>query len=122
MRADNWAGIWKNPIKGKGPNFAGHYFVVSWGCGSQCVMMAIVDAKTGVVYDPPFSLAGSELHLPLDSLSEMEVDFRRDSSLLILRNGCSDFKNRDSCGVYSFDWKDNRFALVRFVPVNPLTH
>jgi hypothetical protein len=78
----------KNPIKTKGPNFAGHYFVIRWGCGSQCVMMATVDAKTGVIYDPPLSGAGSELFLPLDNLSEMEVDIRPDSSLLVLRNAC----------------------------------
>jgi hypothetical protein len=42
-------------------NFAGRYVVISWGCGSQCVLMAIVDAKTGIVYDPPLSgFAGTE--------------------------------------------------------------
>ena len=51
--ADVWIGSYKNPIKGKGPNFAGHYFVIRWGCGSQCVMMAVVDAATGIVYKPP---------------------------------------------------------------------
>jgi hypothetical protein len=116
--SDGWSGSWRNPIKSKRPNFAGHYFVVSWGCGSQCVMMAIVDAKTGVIYDPPLSGAGSELYLPLDNLSDMDFDIRPDSSLLVLRNACRDFRN--SCGIYYFNWKDNRFALVRFVAVDPL--
>ena len=35
---------------GAGPNFAGHYFVISWGCGSNCAMMAMVDARTGEVH------------------------------------------------------------------------
>lgn len=35
----------------QGPNFAGHYTVVSWGCGSNCESIAIVDALTGRVYD-----------------------------------------------------------------------
>jgi hypothetical protein len=95
-----WYGNWKSPVRGKAPNFAGHYLVIRWGCGSQCVMMATVDAKTGVVYGPPLSDPGS-LYVPLDNLSDMEVDFRPDSSLLILRNGCRDFKNRASCGVSS---------------------
>jgi hypothetical protein len=108
-------GSWKNPVKHKGPNFAGHYFVIYWGCGSQCVMMATVDAKTGAVYDPPLSAVGSELYVPLDNLSEMEIDFRPDSSLLVLRNACRNFKNRKTCGTYYFNWKDNHFDLVKFV-------
>ncbi|MCU1339442.1 MAG: hypothetical protein JWO19_5023 [Bryobacterales bacterium] len=117
--ADVWNGSWKNPIKRNGPNFAGHYFVIRWGCGSQCVTMATVDAKTGTVYAPPLSEKGS-LYVPLDNLSAMEIDFRPNSSLLVLRNACPDFRNRNSCGTYYFNWKDNRFALVRFVMVNPL--
>jgi|ERR1019366_1215816 hypothetical protein len=35
----------------KGSNFAGHFTVVEWGCGSNCIAMAVVDAITGVVYD-----------------------------------------------------------------------
>ena len=90
-----------------------------WGCGSQCVMMATVDAKTGSVYPPPLSEKGS-LYVPLDNLTQMEIDFRLNSSLLVLRNGCMDFRDRNSCGTYYFNWKDNRFALVKFVMVNPL--
>jgi len=82
-------------------------------------MMATVDAKTGIIYDPPLSGAGSELYLPLDNLSDMEVEIRPNSSLLVLRDACRDFKNRDSCGIYYFNWKDNRFALMKFVVVNP---
>jgi len=115
--SDVWYGSWRNPIKTKGPNFAGSYFVIRWGCGSQCVMMAIVDARTGIVYDPPLSGAGS-LYVPLDNLSDMEVDFRPNSSLIVLRNACRDFKNGASCGVYYFNWRDNRFSLVRFIEVD----
>jgi hypothetical protein len=121
IRNGAWPGIettygsWKNPVKHKGPNFAGHYFVIYWGCGSQCVMMATVDAKTGKVYDPPLSGAGSELYVPLDNLSEMEIDFRPDSSLLVLRNACRNFKDRKTCGMYYFNWKDSHFDLVKFV-------
>src|SRR5882672_4908831 len=30
-----------------GPNFAGHYTVVTWGCGTECQMHAILDGRTG---------------------------------------------------------------------------
>jgi hypothetical protein len=82
-------------------------------------MMATVDAKTGTIYEPPLANKGS-LNVPLDNLSDMEVDFRSNSSLLVLRNACRNFKDRNSCGVYYFDWKNNSFALVKFVRVNPL--
>jgi hypothetical protein len=118
--SDVWNGSWRNPIKSNGPNFAGHYFIIRWGCGSQCSMMATVDAKTGNIYGPPLSGAGSELYLPLDNLSDMEVDFKPDSSLLVLRNACKDFRNRSSCGVYYFNWQETRFVLLKFVMANPI--
>ena len=37
--------------EGKGPNFAGHYTVVEWGCGSKYVSFAVVDAVNGKVFD-----------------------------------------------------------------------
>ncbi len=33
-----------------GLNFGGHYCFVYWGCGSECQDAAIVDLKTGVIY------------------------------------------------------------------------
>ena len=104
-----WNGSWKNPQKVSGPNFAGHYFVARWGCGSNCLMMALVDAKTGVVYDPPQEI-GSPLHVEMDMLGDGEIDFTPSSSLMIFRNACK--SGRRECGVYYFEWKDNRFRLL----------
>jgi len=33
----------------EGPNFAGHYTVASWGCGTSCFDYAIVDSITGKI-------------------------------------------------------------------------
>ncbi|HEX6037541.1 MAG TPA: hypothetical protein VFZ20_05870, partial [Longimicrobium sp.] len=33
----------------KGPNFAGRYTFVQWGCGTSCQSFAIIDARTGRV-------------------------------------------------------------------------
>lgn len=41
-----------------GLNFAGHYCLAYWGCGSPCQMAAIVDMKTGIVYDAPSASYG----------------------------------------------------------------
>lgn len=106
-----WSGNWKDPIESSGPNFAGHYYVIRWGCGSDCLMMAVVDAQSGKVYDPPLSAPGEELHVPMDILSDREIDFHRESTLMVLRNGCKEA--RRECGVYYFNWYDDHFALIR---------
>src|ERR1700675_1351791 len=36
----------------KGPNFAGHYRVAVWGCGSSWSMFAVVNLNTGRVITP----------------------------------------------------------------------
>ena len=108
-----WSGSWKNPIKTSGPNFAGHYFVIRWGCGSNCLMMAVVDAKTGKVYDPPLSGTGTELYVNMDMLGDREIDFKPESSLMVLRNACR--IARSECGVYYFNWQNNKFTLLKRV-------
>ena len=43
-----------------GPNFAGHYTPVTWGCGVACQEFAIVDAKSGRVR---YQWTGTDLEL-----------------------------------------------------------
>ena len=112
-----WNGSWRNnPQETPGPNFAGHYYVIRWGCGSNCLMMAIVDAKTGIVYNPPLGGVGTELSVPMDMVGENEIDFELHSSLMILRNACK--VARSECGVYYFNWRDHQFALVKRILVD----
>jgi hypothetical protein len=106
-----WSGSWKDPITRSGPNFAGHYYVIRWGCGSDCLMMAVVDAKRGRISGPPLSGVGTELYVPMDPLSDREIDFRVDSSLMILRNACKEA--RSQCGIYYFNWQKDRFVLLK---------
>ena len=56
----------------RGPNFAGRYTVVEWGCGSPCVQFAIIDAPTGriLLYQP-------------DSTYMRSTMYRLDSRLLV---------------------------------------
>ena len=37
----------------EGPNFAGHCTIAEWGCGSNCGQMAVIDEKTGHVFEGP---------------------------------------------------------------------
>jgi hypothetical protein len=58
-----------------GPNFAGHYTVATWGCGTECQGFAIVDAVTGdvVLYKPSIDHQVSE-----------GLSFNLNSNLLVL--------------------------------------
>ena len=53
-----------------GPNFAGHYTVVLWGCGTSCQIVSVIDARTG-------RLSRQTL------LTANGVRYRRDSRLLL---------------------------------------
>src|SRR5215217_5907367 len=53
----------------QGVNFAGHYIIVTWGCGSDCHSFAIIDAKTGNVYfSDLISFVGGQLYQEEDRL------------------------------------------------------
>lgn len=60
----------KNDIEENGVNFAGHFCFAYWGCGSPCKLSAVVDLKTGKVYNG----------LP----SGIGYSFTKDSRLLIV--------------------------------------
>src|SRR6266550_3698356 len=58
FRSCSLARTFRTMLKGAvnlGPNFAGHYGVNHWGCGTECIQIGIVDLKTGKVYMPAFS-------------------------------------------------------------------
>lgn len=62
----------------EGPNFASHYTVVEWGCGTECQNHMIVDAITGKVYSLP------EPHF----VTVRGVNFRLESRLLVANPPC----------------------------------
>ena len=42
----------------QGPNYAGHYTVVTIGCGTQCQQNWIIEAQTGIILDSFSSIIG----------------------------------------------------------------
>ena len=98
----------------KGPNFAGHYTIVEWGCGSACVSIAVVDAKTGQIRESPFSILGYGTSLKFPDGTRTHADefeelaYRLSSRLLIVR-GCPEDKG---CGAYYYEWTGSRFKLL----------
>jgi hypothetical protein len=102
----------------KGPNFAGHYTIAEWGCGSACVSMALVDAKDGRIYRSPFGLLGAGDTLQFEEKDSPKEDefhflaFRLNSRLLVVK-GCPEDKD---CATYYYEWTGSVFKLTLKVP------
>jgi hypothetical protein len=99
----------------QGPNFAGRYTIVDWGCGSDCQSFVIVDAKTGVIHTPAVAASRGLL-------------YRIDSSLLIVNplspDSLVDGKAPDwlVTGFYQWDGKKlNKLAESRDMIIDPQT-
>jgi hypothetical protein len=67
-------------------NFAGHYRVAIWGCGSDCWGFAIIDKINGKVYTQP----GVDYVGGVMGSMDVLVDFRKDSRLIILAGALND--------------------------------
>ena len=91
-----------------GPNFAGHYTVVIWGCGTGCAQMGVVDSKTGRVYFPPVE------YMDIPDMEDAAVRsqwFRLDSRLLRITQNFYD--GMGSYTAYYYLFEGGRFRLLR---------
>ncbi|HWT00998.1 MAG TPA: hypothetical protein VN256_12190 [Pyrinomonadaceae bacterium] len=100
----------------EGVNFAGHYILTTWGCGTNCTQSAIIDARNGRVYFPG-QLEGAGFgfcELPDDA---EPVAYQADSRLLVLSGFKGGDLSRDNapCGIYYLEWTGRNFRQVRFV-------
>ena len=100
----------------KGVNFAGHYAVARWGCGTGCHEFVIVDLKTGVVYDPSFDEVdfhyGATDGSPRWQCYSDLITYRPDSSLLVVE-GCLHGKQ---CGRTYLVMESGRLKQVAYDP------
>ncbi|HMV48463.1 MAG TPA: hypothetical protein PLD20_11475 [Blastocatellia bacterium] len=96
----------------EGPDFAGHYKVVTWGCGAGCVQFAIVNVQTGDVHFPP----EVETVMALPEREEDPVQRRTGSRLLVLtgRKVKPGWRAAED-GKFYYEWKDDRLVLLRKV-------
>lgn len=103
------------------PNFAGHYRVTYWGCGSNCSAGAVVDLQTGIVWRPPLAKPGGrgwERWIECTACFDgADNEFHSDSRLMIVRCGLnySDRLKKNSPDTYYFVWEENRFRQLLFV-------
>lgn len=97
----------------RGARFAGHYAVASWGCGSDCRVLAIIDLRTGRVSFGPGA--------------EMDYEFHRNSRLLIANSpaavqvsirdfgGCPGKADAWAAISHYYAWTGTRFKHLRDV-------
>lgn len=108
-----------------GPNFAGHYAIVTWGCGSPCLMAAILDLKTGRAFPPPFHHGPGHSYFQVPWEWPMKAfDYRLDSRLLIANICEADITFRvegrvsyqaERCGAHYFVMSDEGPRLIKRV-------
>jgi hypothetical protein len=92
----------------KKPNFAGHYILTIWGCGTSCVMGAIIDAKTGRVHWWDFSVCcwGSDVD---DKAGPIQVKL---NSRLIIFFGARNEKDGD-IGSHYYKFEKGKFVHLK---------
>jgi hypothetical protein len=105
-----------------GPNFAGDMIVIQWSCGAPCLMAALVNARTGEVYDPPLAV-NRTLGLPLlvidNSVGQnAELEFRRNSRLMIVSATPHWLEERPRSYRHYFVWESSRWVLVYKEPLD----
>lgn len=100
----------------EGVNFAGHYIVTTWGCGTNCSQSAIIDARNGRVFFPDqLNVAGFGFcDLPDDA---EPIVYKANSRLLILSGykGGELEKENARCGIYYLEWTGTYLKQVKFI-------
>jgi len=86
-----------------GPNFAGAFTVVQWGCGSSCLIVSIVDARRGLLSEQTLRTTNG-------------VQYRGNSRLIIadpVNAGDPPLSECAACGTpAAYVWTGRRFEPV----------
>jgi len=87
------------------PDFAGHYTVAEWGCGSNCQAFMLIDSRTGAVIDGPEKEG-----------ADRGADFRLDSALFIENPVCDGVAYSDDptmdVPVSYYELHNGKFNLI----------
>ncbi len=96
----------------RGPNFAGHYTIATWGCGSPCQLVAVMNHTDGKVFFFPYS-------------TQVGSDFKLDSNLFITNppevldeyravaeKHYSSLTSWEKFPSEYYKWENDRFVLI----------
>ncbi len=108
----------RQALKG-GTNFAGHYAIAMYGCGTGCLGLSMVDVKSGKIYDN--APAPVTMHYAMDKaghFTEMGMDYSKDSTLLYLTGEVNEY----GAGSFLFSFENGKFRLVKHSPLVEYEH
>jgi hypothetical protein len=106
----------------KGPDFAGHFTVAQWGCGSGCLNTAVIDAISGRIYWTGPLTFFTFPYLGTKTGREYQGMVYRLDSRLLVADGCpGEEENPAKCGTYYYEWRNQRMKLLRFDKLLPNT-
>jgi len=90
-------------------DFAGHYRVATWGCGTDCRGFAIINKLDGRVY----TLPGVQYVAGVMGNDEDRLSYRKDSRLFVMTGR----KNDEQEGKFYYVWDGKALKLVCTSPV-----
>lgn len=91
-------------------DFAGHFRVARWGCGTDCHGFAIIDLISGRTY----TLPGMKYVAGVMGNGEERIDYRLDSRLFIITGALDDERE----GKYFYEWTGQALRLLFMGPVD----
>lgn len=95
-------------------NFAGHYQLVQWGCGADCLTGAIIDVLTGqVTFLPSVEFAPSVGPNGIDSIPFNSIQFRTNSRLIVFSGQLNE---TGVIGVHFDLWNGSGFQDLLTIP------
>ncbi len=100
-----------NALAGTSVNFAGHYIMVTIGCGNGCLYGGYIDAESGQARELPFSVSPPGLYREEDP-----IEHRADSRLLIVSGNLNDADG--PAMKYFFALKDSKLQPICYAPLN----
>jgi hypothetical protein len=115
-----------------GVNFAGHYALGQWGCGTGCLNWGVVDLESGrtATDKTMFSLENNRIDFSRDHAAEGIAKrlhaqyvfgvllFRADSRLLVTLGQPNEDETRDGAAFY--EWSGAAFRRIAFYPAMTL--
>ena len=97
----------------RGPNFNGHYRVVHWGCGTNCIEWAVVDFGSGRVWfapDPVLSCSSADE--PADAKVPDWFEIRLNSRLLGLNDCAAGYPRQTFNRQTLYEWQNGAMRRV----------
>ena len=99
------------------PDFAGHYIVARWGCGSSgCNTGAVIDVETGRAYPFPFAMSGV---FPLKPEFEkngedgQELVYKLNSRLIMFAGNLDTDQGDGGDKIEFYEFTNNKFVFVK---------